>query len=368
MSSQEQSDHFAQLQKENNPVGGNKQEQKHVENSPQEDLSVRFEAFLFEYPFFEPFCGRELTGEIEGFDFTLKKENDDADLWVSLKSKKDYISQGEKEDWNKFNALMAALAFTNGANAWPYRIEQWRGGRKITDLIRPAERLTRISHGPFTDNLAFHAGIVNESWNYQDTLKKAAAFFEANSNLSKEISHILFLLREADAKEVHSDVTMIALCALFENLVQLLFREMQLEENAKNANGTFKDAVLQFFVQARKNSKTQITEQISAVQIAAEGEGWKRMDGVVRCAEPFSTPKKFQAILDQLQFDPQWRKDMELTFKTWYEARQHLFHYKERTSQSEDDLKKGRDPYQCQIAGAINVLLLKLIGYSGLMR
>lgn len=367
MSSRERSDHFAHLQKANNPVGENNHVQDHVENSPPEDSSVRFEAFLYEYPFFEPFSGRELKGEIEGFDFTLKKENDDADLWVSLKSKEDCISHDEKEDWNKFYALMAALAFTNGAHAWPYRIEQWRGGRKITDMVRATGKLTRISHGPFTDNLAFHAGVVNATWNYQDILKKATAFFETNSTLSKEVSHILFLLREADAKEVHSDITMIALCALFENVVQLLFRELKLEENAKNADGTFIDVALRLFVQAKEKIKTQINEQLSAVQIAAEGEGWKRMDGVVRSADPFSTPKKFQAVLDQLQFDSQWRKDMELAFKTWYEARQHLFHYKERTSESEDDKKKAILD-QCQIAGAINVLLLKLIGYSGVMR
>jgi hypothetical protein len=48
-------------------------------------------------------------------------------------------------------------------------------------------------------------------------------------------------------------------------------------------------------------------------------------------------------------------------------ARQHLFHYKERTSETEDDKKKAILD-QCRIAGAINVLLLKLVGYSGLMR
>lgn len=368
MSSRERSDYFAQIQKENNPVGENEQQEKNlVENLPQEDLSVCFEAFLFEYPFFEPFRGKELKGEIEGFDFTLKKENDAADLWVSLKSKKDYLTQGEKEDWNKFYSLMAALAFTNGAHAWPYRIEYWRGGRKITDMVRATDKLARISHGPFTDNLAFHGGPVNKNWNYQDILRKATAFFEANSTLSKEVSQMLFLLREADAKEVHSDITMIALCALFENLVQLLFRELKLEENAKNADGTFKDAALRSFVQTKEKIKTQINQQIGADQIADEGEGWKRMNGVIRSADPFSTSKKFQAVLDQLQFDPQWRNDMELAFKTWYEVRQHLFHYKERTSQSEDDQKKAILD-QCQIAGAINVIVLKLIGYSGLMR
>jgi restriction endonuclease Mrr len=101
--------------------------------------------------------------------------------------------------------------------------------------------------------------------------------------------------------------------------------------------------------------------------MTTEGEGWKRVSGVVGSAATFSIREKFQAVLKHFQFDEQWRKEMEHSFKTWHEVRQHLFHYKDRTSQSEDDLKKAILD-QCQIAGAINVLILKLIGYSGLMR
>jgi len=405
MSARELSDHFAQLQKEETPAGeNNRQGHIPVENRAQDDLSVCFKAILFQYPFFGPFCGRDLKGEIEGFDFTLNKENEDADLVVSLTSKGDYVSQGEKEEWTKFYAFMAALAFTNGAHAWPYRIEHWRGGRKITDLVTAANQRKRILHTPFTDNLAFHAGLVSKNWNYQEILKRATTFFEANSTLSKEISHILFLLREADGKEVHSDITMIALCALFENLVQLLFRELKLEEKSKSKEGEFKDQALQSFVNAKIRLKADLSQQIWKCarllfkkenlneQEPQEGDGAKlfkraknelqntidrrisdqcqgvsRMYGLVSSASTFSTPKQFEAILDDLRFGQQWRGELERAFAIWKRVRNNLFHDKARTTQSQDDLEQDiRD--QCRIGAAINVILLKLMGYSGLMR
>jgi hypothetical protein len=343
--------------------------QGEIENQPgtNEDSVIRFTAVLQEYPFFEPLCGKKWEGEVEDFDFTLEKENDDADLYVILNSKQGYVSAGITEDENKFQAFMSALAFTTGANAWPYRIEHRRSGKKISDMVRATGKLSRISHTPFSNGLAFDAVVGNKNWIFQDVLKKGTAFFEMNSKLSKEISNLLFLFREADAKEVHSDITMISLCALFENLVQLLFRELTLEEETKDADGTYKDTALQFFVQTKEKLKAQISQQIDSASTTTESEGWKRVSGVVGGAATFSIREKFQAVLKHFQFDEIWLKEMEHSFKTWHEVRQHLFHYKDRTSQSEDDLKKAILD-QCQIAGAINVLILKLIGYSGLMR
>lgn len=392
---------FEQLSNNSESSAGGKQAEQ---VSDVGDLPVRIEAMFFEYPFFEPFCGKEWKGEIEGFDFTIKKEKDGADLWVSLNSKKDYVSLGEKEDLNKLHGLMNALAFTNGANAWPYRTQYWRSGRKISDVVTAVDQLARISHGPFTDNLAFAAIVGRAHWDYPDLLKKAAAFFETNSALTHEVITICFLLREADDKEVHSDITIIALCALFENLVQLLFRELQLKERAMDANGDYKDPSLRAFLQAKRKTKAYISQQLWNLvrplfkdesiaaneqiegdglklldrakkefgsqisgQIVAECEGWKRMYAVVQGGQDFSIREMFQAILNHFQFDQQWRSEMELAFKTWHRARQGLFHHKYRAYPSEDDLKKAVID-QCQVAGAINVLILKLIGYAGLMR
>ena len=68
---------------------------------------IRFAAVLQEYPFFEPLCGKRWEGEIEGFNFTLEKENDAADFRVTMISKQGYVPIGQAEDENKFQALLA---------------------------------------------------------------------------------------------------------------------------------------------------------------------------------------------------------------------------------------------------------------------
>ena len=368
------------------------------------DNAICFTAMIQEYPFYEPLGGRKWEGEIEGFDFTLEKETETADLHVTMNSKNVYISSGQAEDENKFMALMSALAFTTGANAWPYRIEHRRGGKKISDMVRATGKISRISHTPFSNGLAFDAVVGKRKWNCLDVLKKGTAFFETNSTLSKEISNILFLFRQADAEAVHSEITMIALCALFENLVQMLFRELKLEEKAKDEQGGFKDAALQSFVNAKQKLKAEISPQVWKLarefykeknlseqepevgdgsklfdkaknefreeidrQIADECEGLHRMYRTVDSTGIFSIPKKFQAILNHLQLDEHWRREMKQAFSIWNKARNELFHLKERTTLSEDDQKKDLTD-QCQIAAAVNVLILKLIGYSGPMR
>ena len=391
MTSQERAAFFTQVESENQPATNG-------------DIVIRFAAVLQEYPFFEPLCDKRGEGEIEGFNFTLEKENDAADFRVTMISKQGYVPIGQAEDENKFQALLFSIAFVVGANAWPYRIEHWRNGKKISDMVRATGKLSRISHAPFSNGLAFDAVVGNRQWNFLEVIKKGEAFFEANSTLTKEISSLLYEFREADAPGVHPYVTMIAVCVFFENLVQLLFRELKFEENAKDEQGVFKDAALQAFVRIKQNLKSEISPQIWKLarqlfkdenlnelepevgdgsklfqkaknklgeqidkRIADECEGLERMYSRVASTEIFSMSKKFQAILNHLQFDPHWRSEMNRAFLTWHKARNGLFHDKQRTMLSEDQQRKNLMD-ECQIAAAVNVLILKLIGYSGLMR
>jgi hypothetical protein len=79
MSSRERHAFYTQGESENQPIAN-------------EDNSVRLAALLQEYPFFEPPCGKKWEGEIEGFNFTLLKENEAADLEVTMTSKQGYVS------------------------------------------------------------------------------------------------------------------------------------------------------------------------------------------------------------------------------------------------------------------------------------
>ena len=337
---------------------------EHAKNNPQlrvaeqpvlEEVSeddVSFFATLLEYPLLASKWGNELKGETEYFDYILTKEKADSDLQVALHSKKNYRSLGEQEDWVKFDSFMHALAFANGIHAWPYRRQYWRAGQKITDRITAASKLTKTNHAPFTERLAFNAQTGSLKWDIQDVIRKAAAFFETNTYLSKEVSIILFLFREAD-KDVHSEITTIALCTLFENLVRLLFTELNLKDKA-DAND----------VKLFDEAKAEVAGQINR-QIIEKGEGYRRLYNLVRSAHMFSIEQMFQAVVTN--FDLMWEDDMEKIFKTWKCARNPLIHGKARADISEDE-QKTSIINESQIAGALNILLLKLFGYSGHMR
>ena len=349
MSRQERNLRLKQLQ-EGTPAAKEKAEQD-AEAERTDDFS--FYATLFEYPLLTSDWGKEVKGETESYEFVLKKETEDSDLYVSIHSKKEHHSPSEQNDWNKFYAFMKALAFVNGMNAWPYRIIYSRAGQNIADRVTAASKLSKTSHAPFTKRLSFNAKTGSLKWNFQESVIKAAAFFEADSNLSKEVSEILFLFREAD-EGVHSEITTIALCNLFENTVRLIFRELNLKEKAGA------DVDLKLFEEA----KSEVADQISR-QIAVKGEGYRRLHNVVRSAQLFSMEQMFQSVVNH--FGLKWHDDMEVVFSTWKKARNPIVHDKMRSNISEDE-QKVATINESRIAGAINILLLKLFGYSGWMR
>lgn len=313
---------------------------------------VSFYATLFEYPLLRSNWGNEVKGETDNYEFVLTKDKSDSDLRVALHSKKHYHSTGAQEDWFKFNAFMNALAFVNGVHAWPYRREYWKAGQKITDRITAAHKLKKTVHAPFSDQLAFSAQTGSIKWDFQDTIRKVASFFEADSKLSREIAIVGFLFREAD-EGVHSDITTVFLCTLFENVVRLLFQELNLQ-------GKFDSSDLQLF----KDAKVEIIDHIK-LQIPKKGGGYRRLCNIVQSAPPYSIDQMIRSVVDH--FGLKWEGDLEHIVTTWKRARNPLVHGKARAEMSEDEFRASVLT-ESQIAGAINILLLKLFGYSGHMR
>ena len=135
--------------------------------------------------------------------------------------------------------------------------------------------------------------------------------------------------------------------------MRLLFREFDLKDNAENNN-----------VKLFEAAKAEVAEQL-ARQVQEKGDGYRRLLNVVRSAHLFSMEQMFQAVVNH--FGLVWQGDMENIYKTWSRARHPLVHDKMRAETSEDKLKQSVID-ESQIAGAINILLLKLFGYSGPMR
>ncbi|MCX6900282.1 MAG: hypothetical protein NT105_16495 [Verrucomicrobia bacterium] len=339
---------------------------------------VKFEALLADYPLFLPACesGTKTTvtnpflgeteaanldtlcGEIEGFDFGLVKDEKTKSLRVVLRSKEGYKSSGEEEDWKRFHGFLQALAFIHGVHAWPFRTEYWRDGRKTLDRVTTVQRLARTPHYPFTERLAANARAGNVQWDFRDVIKKVAAFFQSESELSKEVAQILFLFREAGDEGVHSEVGIIALCALFENLVRLLYRVLDLEEKVGAENPD---------VKAFKEAKDELEEYIAwwIAENPTNKSGYARLKGIVHGANPLDTQEVFKAVTQRLGL--KWENEMESVFRTWKRNRNPLFHEKTRGDTSEDELKQSMID-ESRIAGAINVVLMKLFEYSGPIR
>lgn len=332
---------------------------------------ARFEALLADFPLLfcnsgtkvvkqNDFLGEQssdrldtLKGEFNGFDFGLVKEAGTKDIRVVLKSKAGYESKSEKEDWRFFDAFMTALAFTHGVHAWPYRTEYWRDGRKLLDRVTAARSLGRTAHAPFSEGLAYSA-----PKEFLDAFGKAASFFASETELSEEIRHILFLFRCAGERGVHAEITMRALCALFENLVRLLFRAFELDENL-----SLQDKSVQLFKEAKTDCLNCIQEKIASNP--EKQAGYSRLARVLSSAGPYDIQDIFKAVASHLGL--QWENEMQPVFRTWKTNRNSLLHAKTGANPSEDELKQSFTD-ESRIAGAINILLLKLFRFSGRMR
>jgi len=317
--------------------------------------SVCFYATLFEYPLHTSSWGDEIKGDTENFDFTIKKLEGSSDLRVSLESRKEYTSQGEKKDWQKFHAFMNALAFVTGTNAWPYRVEYWRAGQKLIDRVTAADKLSRTIHAPFPKQLAFNARTGSIKWNFSETVRLIAKFFETESALTEEVAYLLFLFRQAGSKGVHRDITVTALCVLFENLVRHIFKELKLEVAAREKN-----PLLVSFEQAKIKVVGQMDQQLIESDSA-----YKRVHDVIKSAEVFNAKLMFQTIVSH--FGLKWEHDMELVFKVWQNVRHPSVHHSKYAARTEDDWKEV-NLAESRIAGAINILALKLFSYSGYIR
>ena len=315
----------------------------------EDDFS--FGAILYEYPLLQTAPGNQVKGETITFEYELNRDTETSDLHVNLRSKTGHSSSGDIADWTKFNAFMNAIAFANGVHAWPYRVEYYRAGKKITDRVTVAERLAKTSHSPFSKALAFAAQTGSTQWALQNVLGLAASFFEQDTALSRETSWILFLFREAD-DGVHQEITTIALCTLFENFVQLLFREFQLEKSADLIE-----------LKAFQDAKADVDAHLEA--LAKNKQAYRGIQNYLQNADFFPMRRKFRTVVNHLGL--QWEGDMEEVFKTWSQTRNAIVHDKTRADQSDEQIRRAVR-VESRIAGAINILMLKAIGYTGLLR
>jgi hypothetical protein len=281
----------------------------------------------------------------DDYDFALIKQRDDHH--VHLRSKGGFRSRSEGDDRLRFRALLEAVGFTHGIHAWPFRISCWRDGRKVLDQIQAARTVPSSPHAPFDEALGRTLGRRKKGAR-DSPLRIAARFFESNTAISVKVSRILFLCRASTAKSVGLQVRTLPLCSLFEGTVNLLFDHLKLESELRA-----KDPQFDAYVRQRDRLCSRLK------RFAGKSNApLRRLAGSLEHASAFRTRDKFRSLCDHFGLN---QKEMNRHFESWSKRRNPLSH-------GEWDSDVGDFIHQSRIAGAINILILKLMGYSGRVR
>ena len=279
------------------------------------------------------------------YDFSLIKEGDD--LHVHLRSKQGFRSISEEDDLRRFRALLDAVGFTHGIHAWPFRISCWRDGRKVLDQIHAAHTVPRSPHAPFNEALGRTVGRRKRGAR-DSPIRIAARFFENETAISPNVSRLLFLCRASTADSVALQVRTLPLCSLFEGTVNLLFDHLKLEGELRARDPQFDSYVRQ---------RDRLCSRLKKFA-AKDNAALQRLAGSLEHASAFRTKDKFRALCDHFGLN---QKEMDRHFESWAKRRNPLSHG-EWDSDIEDFI------HQSRIAGAINIFVLKLMGYSGRVR
>jgi hypothetical protein len=290
-------------------------------------------------------CHGKLGNE---WDFGFTQQGDD--MTFCLKSREGYQSKGEKEDMAKFQAFMDTVGFFYGRHPWPFTLQYWRNHTLILDRINAPEKREGSPHLPFPEAIWFNARVGNLEWNVENVFTRAYSYFVKDTVLSETITRILFYMREATKRGVHNRISVMSLCALLENLVRAICRSelrtasdrTQLERilasggitSPKLKDTTLSmDALLKALFEEMKNSRVWPAEKV-----------FKRAF--------------FIAGL-------KWEDRAEQAFQFWELHRNDILH---DGRHEQDDATLLDEIYvESRLAGAINILVLRLMGYEGVV-
>jgi hypothetical protein len=258
------------------------------------------------------------VGEMATARYAFVRARNKCDLDIYLRSKDDCRSVSEEDDWRKFRALLNALAFADGIQPWPFYIKYERGGHRISERVSAARTPPKTNLSPFNRPLA-----RQHCADFERAIRLTAEFLEPKTSLNGQLTHLLFLFREAGKDSVQLEIRILALCALLEGLIRTIFKEMSLGRPANSRKKNFPAA-----------------------------------------------QDVFKAVAHKLAIP--WEKEMEPLFNEWKYARNpsahgHFPSELERETNEQVTVEKMFFGFS-RIAGGFNMILLKLFGYSGTYR
>lgn len=304
-----------------------------------------------EHPFFGKTirgAGNVLRGAVEKFEFCLATK--EGDLVVDVRSKNGEVTD-ESEERGFLDALLRTISLTHGQKIRSFLSQCWRDNKFVENRLRPINPPVRNSNVPFPESLCLEGRIGRVSFNFQSAFEQVVKFFyAARQSKLRVISGYLSELQSTSVENIHPLHARLAVCRVFEGVVDLLFDDLNLEAiESENSE------VVEF-----KAAKKKICEWIRE----NEGMAFTRIGSIVASANPLTTREKYQALTRHFRLD---MHDISRTIlDDWRNARHRLAH-------GESDVGEGSGGHfkawtaQTRIEGGINMLLLKRCGYSGLM-
>jgi hypothetical protein len=288
----------------------------------------------------------------DDWEYGLIERGEDVAFHLHLKDGRK--SGNTSQDLAVLDAFLKAVAFIHGQHAWPFTLQFRRDHKLITDRVRPPKVAKRSPHQPFNERIWFNAVVGNLQWDFGTALQKAYTFFHEENELSAEVSQLLFLCREAAGGDAYTTITNIALCSLLDSAVNLVF-DAEIETREAKAMAGFNDA--------RSTLLDFIAERIATIG-DAENEPWKRFHSILSNSEFVAAREKFRAVGEFLGL--KWEGDWQEVYRFWAKWRPRLVHRGTASADGEEEIAAEFN-VGSRVIGAIHMLVLKLMGYEGIM-
>lgn len=284
-----------------------------------------------------------IMGSAADVEFSLIKR--DSDMEVHMRYRKG-LRVTERAARDRFTSLLAAVAFTHGCEPWYQRYQVFRGIQHLEDTVTARQSVPQTAYSAMSRRLASNGADLAQA------ITLAMDFFSAATKTTERIKTLLHIVRQAGAAHVAFDLGMTGLCTVFEGVVDALYKEAEL-----GASIIAKSDDLKAFTTARDTVALELASR------ASTDPGYKRLRSVIQSAKVVGGVEKAMAIASHLRLD--WDKLLKLAFDAWAKERNPGAHGS-YDAENDEGVIRDRMFNKSRIAGGINLLVQKRMGYTGL--
>ncbi len=275
-------------------------------------------------------------GEFGDFEFALICAGTDCEVCLRVKENAVVTTA---QFVATFAAFRSAVAFVHGRETWPQRFTISQGFLTIRDDVYPQRDLPST---PF--RLLGEAECANGA-DLRLALVKATELFLRDDAVCSLAQRALYLCRQSSLRMTPLDVGTLSMCAVFEGLVIGLHSQLASSGNSEEA-AAFNAAKAQLAAFSREQESKGVP-------------GFSRFTGLLSSAKPYRLKDALHWLATHLRL--RWEPGMQEVFEAWSSERNILAH----GSKPKEDLSE-RMNNQSRIAGAINLIVARLAGYTGL--